>query len=93
MSGKRPNITWALRGCAAELRDAITDLDARMMSAFASMNDARLEACGPGGDEPLGEALLEDLDHCPIHHGQAQLTRNRWEAAHPDAPETYEHWR
>ena len=81
------------RATAAELRDAITDLDARMMSAFASMNDARLEASVPGGDEPLGEALLEDLDHCAIHHGQAQLTRNLWEAAHPDAPETYEHWR
>ena len=32
------------------------------------------------------KALLEGLDHCAIHHGQAQLTRNLWEAAHPDAP-------
>jgi len=75
------------------LRDAITDLDTRMVAAFASLDDGRLEASVPGGDEPLGEALLEDLDHCAIHHGQAQLTRNLWEAAHPDGPETYEHRR
>jgi hypothetical protein len=81
------------RATAAELRDAIADLDARMRPAFASIDDTRLEASAPGGDRSLGEALLEDLDHCAIHHGQAQLTRNLWEAAHPDAPRTYEHWR
>ena len=78
---------------AAALRIAIADADARTKLGLASIDDARLEASAPGGDRPLGEALLEDLDHCAIHHGQAQLTRNLWEAAHPDAPRTYEHWR
>jgi hypothetical protein len=45
------------------------------------------------GGERLVEALLEDLDHCALHHGQAQLTRNVWEATHPDMPTAYEHWR
>ena len=75
------------------MRDAIVDLEARMRAMFASIDDARLEASAPGGGQTLGQALLEDLDHCAIHHGQAQLTRNLWEAAHPDAPKTYEHWR
>jgi len=78
---------------AAELRDAIFDRDAGMRAVFASIDGARLGASAPGGGHTLGEALLEDLDHCAIHHGQAQLTRNLWEAAHPDAPRTYEHWR
>jgi Protein of unknown function (DUF664) len=77
----------------AALRDAIFDLEARMRAMFASIDNARLEASAPGGGQTLGQALLEDLDHCAIHHGQAQLTRNLWEAAHPDAPRTYEHWR
>jgi hypothetical protein len=77
----------------AELLDAIADADTRMRLALASLDDARLEVSASGGGQTLGEALLEDLDHCAIHHGQAQLTRNLWEAAHPEAPRTYEHWR
>jgi uncharacterized damage-inducible protein DinB len=75
-----------------DLRGAIDEVDARVRTAFASLDEARLETPLPGGQR-LVEALLEDLDHCALHHGQAQLTRNLWEAAHPDAPRTYEHWR
>jgi hypothetical protein len=75
-----------------ELRAAIDAVDARIWTAFASLDEARLEA-PVSGDERLVEALLEDLDHCALHHGQAQLTRNMWEATHPDVPKSYEHWR
>jgi len=77
---------------AEELRDAIAALSVKIRGAFASIDEARLEALAPGAGRPVGEALLEDLDHCAIHHGQAQLTRNLWET-HPGAPRTYEHWR
>jgi DinB superfamily len=75
-----------------ELREAIDDVDRRVWTAFASLDEARLNTSIPDGP-PLVDALLEDLDHCAIHHGQAQLTRNLWEAAHPEALKTYEHWR
>jgi hypothetical protein len=75
-----------------DLHGAIDDVDDRVRTAFASLDDARLDSPVPDGHR-LVEALLEDLDHCALHHGQAQLTRNMWEAAHPDAPRTYEHWR
>jgi hypothetical protein len=75
-----------------DLRTAIDEVDARMRTAFASLDEARLEARLPAGQRVV-EALLEDLDHCALHHGQAQLTRNMWEAAHPDVPRTYQHWR
>ena len=41
----------------------------------------------------LGGDLLEDLDHVAAHHGQMQLTRNLYEAAHPEVSGMYEHWR
>jgi hypothetical protein len=75
-----------------ELRQAIHDIYRRVWTAFASLDEAALVAPLPDG-ERLVEALLEDLDHCAIHHGQAQLTRNLWEVAHPDQRTTYEHWR
>jgi hypothetical protein len=77
----------------AELHDAIAETDTRVRLAWASIDAVRLDDPAPYGAGSLGEALLEDLDHCAIQHGQAQLTRNLWEAAHPDAPRTYEHWR
>ena len=78
---------------SAELRDALERADARMQVAFAALDLGRLEAPALGTTETLVVVLLEDLDHCALHHGQAQLTRNMWESAHPDAPRTYEHWR
>lgn len=38
-------------------------------------------------------AVLEDLDHAAMHHGQMQLTRHLWEGAHPGSPSGYQHWR
>jgi uncharacterized damage-inducible protein DinB len=75
-----------------DLRKAIDDADARVRTVFATLDHERLESPVSDGQR-LVEALLEDLDHCALHHGQAQLTRNLWEAAHPEAPRTYEHWR
>ena len=37
--------------------------------------------------------VLEEFDHCAMHHGQMQLTRHLWEAAHPGVASRYEHWR
>jgi hypothetical protein len=36
---------------------------------------------------------VEDLDHVAVHHGQMQLKRHLYEAAHLEVPATYEHWR
>jgi uncharacterized damage-inducible protein DinB len=80
------------RASSDELSAAIDTIDARIRAAFASLDETRLEGPVSGG-ERLVEALLEDLDHCALHHGQAQLTRNMWEATHPEMPTAYEHWR
>ena len=36
---------------------------------------------------------LEEFDHCAMHHGQMQLTRHLWEAAHPGVASRYAHRR
>jgi len=70
--------------------------------------DHELVAAIAARDEELGDALerldadrwsslagdlLEDLDHVAVHLGQMQLTRNLYEAVHPEAAGEYEHWR
>jgi uncharacterized damage-inducible protein DinB len=75
---------------------AIEAVDASLKAALESVTLARLERVEPqqaGAERSIGEALVEDLDHSAMHYGHMQLTRHAWEAAHPEAPATYEHWR
>jgi DinB family protein len=74
------------RATEAALVAAIEDVDTRVKRAFGALTTERFESS-------IGAALVEDLDHVAGHLGQLQLTRNLYEAAHPDAPRTYEHWR
>jgi DinB family protein len=52
-----------------------------------------LEALSADRAGTVGADVVEDLDHVAVHVGQLQLTRNLFEAAHPNAPGTYKHWR
>ena len=75
-----------------ELVGAIQETDRSLVEAFSALTDERLAAEAPIDGITVGEAIVEDLDHVAMHHGQMQLTRHLYEAAHPDAPATYEHW-
>jgi uncharacterized damage-inducible protein DinB len=72
---------------------AIEEMDQRLKAALETVTDERLSSLQPGDERPVVEALIEDLDHSAVHIGHLQLTRQLFEAAHPDVPRTYEHWR
>jgi hypothetical protein len=72
----------------AELMASIDEVDRRLAQGLAGLIDEPDRLV----DETL-TALVDDLDHVATHLGQMQLTRHLYEAAHPDAPRTYEHWR
>jgi uncharacterized damage-inducible protein DinB len=76
----------------AELVAAIDETDRQLTKALERVSEERLSATQPGETRTVGEGLVEDLDHSAVHLGQMQLTRNLFEAAHPDAPRTYDHW-
>lgn len=75
-----------------ELLAAIDETDRQLTEALEHASEERLAANQPGETRTVGEALVEDLDHSAVHLGQMQLTRNLYEAAHPDEPRTYDHW-
>ena len=68
-----------------ELVAAIAARDEELQDALARLDADRWSS--------LAGDLLEDLDHVAVHLGQMQLTRNLYEAAHPEAAGEYEHWR
>ena len=68
-----------------ELVAAIAARDEELRDALARLDADRWSS--------LAGDLLEDLDHVAVHVGQMQLTRNLYEAAHPEAAGEYEHWR
>ena len=84
-----------IRDAATEddLVAAIEEMDRRIAAALGRLTNEHLAALTAAGDTTVGEAILEDLDHVAVHVGQMQLTRHLYEAAHPDQPRTYEHWR
>jgi uncharacterized damage-inducible protein DinB len=75
-----------------QLLAAIQEMDRRIAEAFGMLTEQALAAATLGGGSTVAEAIIEDLDHVAVHHGQMQLTRHLYEAAHPDAPATYVHW-
>ena len=76
-----------------QLLAEITRVDAVLLRSLEGIAAETLLALQPGGSRSVGEALAEDLDHSAMHYGHMQLTRHAWEAAHPQAPPSYAHWR
>ena len=68
-----------------ELVATIEARDEELREALAQLDADRWSS--------LAGDLLEDLDHVAVHLGQMQLTRNLYEAAHPEAAGAYQHWR
>lgn len=77
----------------AALIAAIAAVDAAIAGVLSSLSPGRLSEPQPGEERTIGEMLVEDLDHSAMHYGQLQLTRHLWEAAHPQWPSDYVHWR
>jgi hypothetical protein len=75
------------------LVDEILRVDGVVKSRLSGLTGERLGAALPGEERTAGAMLGEDMDHCAMHYGQLQLTRHLWEAAHPEWPRTYLHWR
>ena len=69
-----------------ELVAAIAARDEELKDALERLDTGRWSGS-------LSGDLLGDLDHVAVHLGQMQLTRNLYEAAHPEAGGSYEHWR
>ena len=69
--------------------------EAELLATIAEVGrrlETDLEGLTAGRAAEVGADVVEDLDHVAVHVGQLQLTRNLFEAAHPDAPRTYDHW-
>ena len=75
------------------LRTAIDGADELLKGALSRITDARLAVRSSEDAQSIGEAVVGDLDHVAMHHGQLQLTRHLWEAEHPEWPSLYQHWR
>jgi hypothetical protein len=70
----------------------IERVDARLKAAIEG-SAAFAQDLSAGEARRVGEALLEDMDHCAMHYGHMQLTRHLWEAANPGFGSGYQHWR
>ena len=73
---------------------AIPGTSGAIIAAVAASDAALLALIEPlPADAARLRRIVAEFDHSALHHGQMQLTRDLWDAAHPNERASYEHWR
>lgn len=80
-------------GTADALTAALDILAERLEHGFDALERAGWGSLELDDGRSVAAMVVEELDHCAMHHGQAQLTRNLLEAAFPELAGEYVHWR
>lgn len=87
---------WQATDDADALVRQITEADAEMKAALPSLTVAdlgtRIVAWGGPGQEMAGVLIADVATHSAMHWGHMQMTRQLWEAAHPEFAGTYTRW-
>ena len=87
---------WQATDDAAALVRLIAETDAEMKAALPSLTVAdlgtRIVAWGGPGEEMAGALIADVTTHTAMHWGHMQMTRQLWEAAHPEFTGTYTRW-
>jgi len=87
---------WDATDDANALARHIVGVDEEMKAALPSLTvpdlGARLVVWGGPGESSVGELIADVANHSAMHWGHMQMTRQLWEAAHPEFTSAYTRW-